>query len=47
MAFSILSGKGWKYWSTASTSCSSTQNGIQTLGAFYAKSIEKNTIWPL
>jgi hypothetical protein len=44
MAFPILSGKGWKSWSTASTSCSLTPNGIQTLGAFYAKTVEKNTI---
>jgi hypothetical protein len=47
MAFPILSGKGWKSWSTASTSCSLTPNDIQTLGAFYAKTVEKNTIWPL
>jgi hypothetical protein len=47
MAFPILSGKGWKSWSTASTSCSLTQNDIQTLGAFSAKSVEKNTIWSL
>jgi hypothetical protein len=24
-----------------------TQNGIQTLAAIYAKTVEKNTIWPL
>jgi hypothetical protein len=47
MAFPILSGKGWKSWSTASTTCSLTKNGIQTLGAFYAKTVEKNIIWPL
>jgi hypothetical protein len=47
MAFPILSGKGWKSWSTASTSCSMTLNGIQTLGAFYAKTVEKNTMWLL
>jgi hypothetical protein len=47
MAFPIFSGKGWKSWSTASTSCSLAQDGIQTLGAFYAIAIEKNTIWPL
>jgi hypothetical protein len=44
MAFPILSGKGWKSWSTASTPCSLTMNGIQTLGAFYAKSVEKYTL---
>jgi hypothetical protein len=44
MAFIILSGRGWKSWSTASTSCLLTPNGIQSLGAFYAKFVEKNTI---
>jgi hypothetical protein len=47
MAFTILSGKGWKAWSTDSTSYSWTLNGIQTLGAFYAKYIEKKPIWLL
>jgi hypothetical protein len=47
MAFQILIGKGWKTWSTASTSSSWLRNGIRTLGAFYAKIVEKNTIWPL
>jgi hypothetical protein len=47
MAFPVLSGKGWKSWSAASTSCSLTLSGIQTLGAFYAKIVEKNTLWPL
>jgi hypothetical protein len=47
MAFPILSGKGWKSWSTAISSCSLEQNGIQTLGASYAKTVEKNTIGPL
>jgi hypothetical protein len=47
MAFPILSGRGWKSWSTASTSCPWTQVGIQTLAAIYAKNVEKNTIEPL
>jgi hypothetical protein len=47
MAFPILSGKGWKSWSTASNSYSLTHNGIQTLAAIYAKTVEKNTIEPL
>jgi hypothetical protein len=47
MAFPILSGRGWKSWSTASNSCSLTQVGIQTLAAIYAKTVEKNTIEPL
>jgi hypothetical protein len=47
MAFPILSGRGWKTWSTASSSCSLAQNGIQILAAIYAKTIEKNTIEPL
>jgi hypothetical protein len=47
MAFPILSGKGWKSWSTASNSCALTQNDIQTLAAIYAKTVEKNTIEPL
>jgi hypothetical protein len=47
MTFPILSGKEWKSWSTASTFCSLTMSGIQTLGAFYAKTVEKNTLWPL
>jgi hypothetical protein len=47
MAFPTLSGMGWKSWSTASNSCSLAQNGIQTLAAFYAKTVEKNTIEPL
>jgi hypothetical protein len=44
MTFPILSGKGWKSWSTASSSYSLAQNGIQTLAASYAKTVEKNTI---
>jgi hypothetical protein len=44
MAFPIFSGRGWKSWSTVSNSCSLTQFGIQTLAAFYAKLVEKNTI---
>jgi hypothetical protein len=44
MAFSILSGKGWKAWSTDSTSCSLTQVGIQSWQAVSEKSVEKNTI---
>jgi hypothetical protein len=47
MAFPILSGKGWKSWSTANTFCSLTLNDIQTLGAIYAKTVEKNTMWSL
>jgi hypothetical protein len=47
MAFQILNGKGWKSWSTASTSCLLTMNGIQTLSTFYAKIVEQNTLWPL
>jgi hypothetical protein len=37
MAFQILSGKGWKTWSTASNSCSPKQSGIQSLAAICAK----------
>jgi hypothetical protein len=47
MAFPILSGKGWKTWSTASNYCSPEYSGIQSLAAVYAKSVEKNTIEPL
>jgi hypothetical protein len=47
MAFQILSGKGWKTWSTASNSYSSKQSGIQSLAAICAKTVEKNTIEPL
>jgi hypothetical protein len=47
MTFQILRGRGWKSWSTVSNSCSLAQVGIQTLAAFYAKPIEKNTIEPL
>jgi hypothetical protein len=46
MAFQLLSGKGWKTWSTAISSCSTKQSGIQSLAAIYAKSVEKNTIEP-
>jgi hypothetical protein len=46
MAFQLLSGKGWKTWSIASSSCSPKQSGIQSLAAIYAKSVEKNTIEP-
>jgi hypothetical protein len=47
MASQILSGRGWKTWSTASNSCSLAQSGIQTLAEVYAKTVEKNTIGPL
>jgi hypothetical protein len=47
MAFPNLNGNGWKSWSTASTSYLLTMNGIQTLGTFYAKTVEQNTLWPL
>jgi hypothetical protein len=47
MAFPILSGRGWKTWSTASNTCLLTQIGIRTLAAIYAKTVEKNTIEPL
>jgi hypothetical protein len=42
MAFQILSGKGWKTWSTASGYCSPESSGIQSLAAIYAKTVEKN-----
>jgi hypothetical protein len=42
MAFQILGGKRWKTWSTASSSCSLAQSGIQSLAAIYAKTVEKN-----
>jgi hypothetical protein len=41
MEFPILSGKGWKSWSTASNSYSMTHVGIQTLAAIYTKTIGK------
>jgi hypothetical protein len=44
MAFQILSGKGCKTWSTASSSYSPKQSGIQSLAAVNAKSVEKNTL---
>jgi hypothetical protein len=47
MAFPILSGRGWKAWSTDSASCSLTQIGIQSWQASFAKSVEKNPILPL
>jgi hypothetical protein len=47
MAFQILSGEGWKTWSTASSSCSPESSGIQSLAVVYAQSVEKNTIEPL
>jgi hypothetical protein len=47
MAFPILSGRGWKFWSTVSNSSSLTQVGIQTFAAFYEKTVEKYTIWSL
>jgi hypothetical protein len=47
MAFQILSEKGWKTWSTASSSCSPKLSGIQSLAAICAKTIEKNTLEPL
>jgi hypothetical protein len=46
-AFQIFSGKGWKTWSTASSSCSPKQSGIQNLAAICAKCVEKNTLKPL
>jgi hypothetical protein len=45
--FQILSGKGWKTWSTASSSCSLEQGDIQSLAADCAKSEEKNALEPL
>jgi hypothetical protein len=47
MAFQILSGKGWKTWSTAGSSYSPRSGGIQSLAAICAKTVEKNTIEPL
>jgi hypothetical protein len=47
MEFQILSGKGWKTWSTARSYCSPGSGGIQSLAAVYAKSVEKNTYEPL
>jgi hypothetical protein len=47
MAFPTLRGKGWKSWSTASTSCSLTLVGIQTLAAIFAKTVQKNIGQPL
>jgi hypothetical protein len=47
MAFQILSAKGWKTWSTGSTSCSPRPGGIQSWQAVPAKTIEKNTCKPL
>jgi hypothetical protein len=44
MAFQNLSGKGWKPWSIANSSCSPRSGGIQSLAADYAKTVEKNTI---
>jgi hypothetical protein len=44
MTFQILSGKEWKTWPTASSSCSPGSGGIQSLAAVYAKTVEKNTI---
>jgi hypothetical protein len=47
MAFKILSGRGWKSWSTASSSYSPECGGIQSLAAICAKTVEKNTTEPL
>jgi hypothetical protein len=47
MAFQILSGKGRKNWSTASSSCSSGSDDIQSLALICAKTVEKNTTDPL
>jgi hypothetical protein len=47
MAFPILSGRGWKTWSTSSNSCSLAQIGIQTLAANYATTVEKSAMEPL
>jgi hypothetical protein len=47
LTFQILSGKGWKTWSTANSSCLPKQSDIQSLAAIYAKSVEKNTLEPL
>jgi hypothetical protein len=41
VAFPILSGKGRKTWSIASSSCSLKLGGIQSLAADCAKSVEK------
>jgi hypothetical protein len=41
MAFQILSGRGWKTWSTANSSYSLAQSGIQTSAEVYAKTVEK------
>jgi hypothetical protein len=47
MALQILSGKGWKTWSTTNSSCSPKLSDIQSLAAICAKTVEKNTIEPL
>jgi hypothetical protein len=47
MAFQILSAKGWKTWSTGSTSCSPRHGGIQSWQAVPAKTVVKNTYKPL
>jgi hypothetical protein len=47
LPFQILSGKGWKTWSTGSTSCSPRHGGIQCWQADSAKSVKKNTLEPL
>jgi hypothetical protein len=47
MPFQILSAKGWKTWSTGSTSCSPRHGGIQSWQAVTAKTIVKNTYEPL
>jgi hypothetical protein len=39
--------EGGKLGQLPATPVHLTQNGIQTLAAIYAKTVEKNTIWPL
>jgi hypothetical protein len=47
LSFQILSRKGWKTWSTASTSCAQRHGGIPSWHDVPAKSVEKNTRRPL
>jgi hypothetical protein len=47
LAFQILSRNWWKTWSAVSISCSPEYGDIQSLAAFYAKSVERNTLEPL
>jgi hypothetical protein len=41
MAFQILRGKGWKTWSTTSSSYSPGSGGIQSLAAIGEKPLSK------